>query len=316
MYMQKTNSHTIKVTAHSLVAAIGNTPLIVLSKLSPKGSRIFAKFEGANPGGSIKDRTAWYMIKKAIESGALTPDKTILEPTSGNTGIGLAMVGSALGYKVLLCMPKCVSVERQQTLIAFGAQLVLTEGCMGTDGAIIQAHKMYEENPDMYFMPNQFSNPANVLAHYETTGTEILEQTAGHIDAFVAGLGTTGTIMGVAKRLKEFNPSIKVFGVEPVPGHSIQGLKNMQEAIVPDIYNPSILDGIITIDDETAFEHTRKLALQEGLFCGMSSGAAVAGSIQVANSLKNATVVTILPDRGDRYLSTALFQSICAKCPP
>ncbi|MEJ5360686.1 MAG: cysteine synthase family protein [Spirochaetota bacterium] len=314
--MQKTNSHFTNITSHSLIAAIGNTPLIELSKLSPRGSRILAKFEGANPGGSIKDRTAWYMIKKAIESGTLTPDKTILEPTSGNTGIGLAMVGSALGYKVVLCMPKCVSVERQQTLIAFGAQLVLTDGCMGTDGAIIQAHKMYEENPDIYFMPNQFSNPSNVLAHYETTGTEILEQTGGQISAFVAGLGTTGTIMGVAKRLKEYNPKIRIIGVEPVPGHSIQGLKNMQEAIVPDIYNPAMLDDIITVDDETAFEYTRKLALQEGLFCGMSSGAAVAGSIQVANTLKHGTVVTILPDRGDRYLSTSLFQSICAKCPP
>jgi cysteine synthase B len=314
--MQKTNSHSTNITSYSLITAIGNTPLIELAKLSPKGSRILAKFEGANPGGSIKDRTAWYMIKKAIESGALTPDKTILEPTSGNTGIGLAMVGSALGYKVVLCMPKCVSVERQQTLIAFGAQLVLTEGCMGTDGAIIQAHKMYEENPDIYFMPNQFSNPANVLAHYETTGAEILKQTGGDITAFVAGLGTTGTIMGVAKRLKEYNPKIKIIGIEPVVGHSIQGLKNMQEAIVPDIYNPRMLDDIITIDDETAFEYARKLALQEGLFCGMSSGAAVAGSIQVANTLKQGTVVTILPDRGDRYLSTALFQSICAKCPP
>ncbi len=314
--MQKTNPHTIKVNPHSIIAAIGNTPLIELTRLSPKGTRILAKFEGANPGGSIKDRTAWYMIKKAIESGALTPDKIILEPTSGNTGIGLAMVGSALGFKVVLCMPQCVSVERQQTLIAFGAQLIVTEGCMGTDGAIIQAHKMYEENPDIYYMPNQFSNPANVMAHYETTGAEILEQTGGHISAFVTGLGTTGTIMGVAKRLKEYNPKIRIIGVEPVAGHSIQGLKNMHEAIVPDIYNPKMLDDIITIDDETAFEYTRKLALQEGLFCGMSSGAAVAGSIQVARSLKDGNVVTILPDRGDRYLSTALFQSICAKCPP
>ncbi len=313
--MQKINNKLL-CSPHSLVTAIGNTPLIELHKLSPGGTTIFAKFEGANPGGSIKDRTAWYMIKKAIESGELTSDKIILEPTSGNTGIGLAMVGSALGFKVVLCMPKCVSVERQQTLIAFGAQLVLTDGCMGTDGAIIQARKMYEENPDIYYMPDQFSNPANVLAHYETTASEIISQTDGDIAAFVAGLGTTGTIMGVSKRLKEYNPSIKIFGVEPVIGHSIQGLKNMKEAIVPDIYNPRLLDDIITIDDETAFEYTRKLALLEGLFCGMSSGAAVAGSIEVAKKIKHGKIVTILPDRGDRYLSTALFQSICAKCPP
>ncbi|MCX8122927.1 MAG: cysteine synthase family protein [Spirochaetes bacterium] len=313
--MQKINNK-LHISDYSLVHAIGNTPLIKLHKLSPDNTIILAKFEGANPGGSIKDRTAWYMIKKAIESGELTPDKIILEPTSGNTGIGLAMVGSALGYKVILCMPKCVSVERQQTLIAFGAQLVLTEGCLGTDGAIIQARKMYQENPEIYFMPDQFSNPANVLAHYETTGAEILAQTGGQIDAFVAGIGTTGTIMGVTKRLKEYNPSIKIFAVEPVIGHSIQGLKNMKEAIVPSIYNPDILDDIITVDDETAFEYTRKLALQEGLFCGMSSGAAVAGSIEVAKRIKHGRIVTILPDRGDRYLSTALFQSICAKCPP
>ena len=312
--MHKINNK-ILLPAHSLIAAIGNTPLIELTKLSPSNTTILAKFEGANPGGSIKDRTAWYMIKSAIESGKLTHDKIILEPTSGNTGIGLAMVGSVLGFQVTLCMPSCVSVERQHTLIAFGAHLILTDGCMGTDGAIIQAQKMCNED-NTYFMPNQFSNSANVIAHYETTGVEILQQTAGDIDAFVAGLGTTGTIMGVARRLKEHNSSIKIIGVEPPPGHSIQGLKNMQEAIVPEIYNPSLLDDIITIDDETAFEYSRKLALQEGLFCGMSSGAAVAGAVKVAQSIKHGNVVTILPDRGDRYLSTSLFQSICAKCPP
>jgi cysteine synthase B len=275
-----------------------------------------AKLEGSNPGGSVKDRPALYMIKKAIESGKLVPGKTILEPTSGNTGIALAMIGAALGYKVKLAMPECVSVERRRTIEAFGAEIELTPGKRSTDGAIIRAHKILEESPEQYFMPNQFDNENNVVAHYETTGPEILKQTKGEVDAFVAGMGTTGTLMGVSKYLKERKPSVKIVGVEPTVNHSIQGLKNLHESIVPRIFKKSALDDEITVTDDEAFETTRLLATREGLFVGMSSGAAVAGALKVAQGMKSGTVVVLLPDRGDRYLSTSLFMSTCAHCPP
>lgn len=307
-----------KIGNRGVLSAIGNTPIVELRSINPFSKiRILAKLEGSNPSGSVKDRTAYYMIQNAIDSGELTRDKIILEPTSGNTGIGLAMVGSALGYRVKLCMPQCVSIERRNILEAFGAELVLTDGNQKTDGAIIRAREMLEENPDIYYMPDQFSNPDNILAHYETTGPEIIEQTSGEISAFIAGMGTTGTIMGISQCLREFNRGIQVFGVEPTVGHSIQGLKNMNEAIVPEIYNPGALDDIIPVEDEEAFSMCRELALREGLFCGMSSGAAVAGALKAAERLQaGGTVVTLLPDRGDRYLSTTLFRSICADCPP
>ncbi len=306
-----------KLGAGGVLAAIGNTPLIGMRNLVPgNGVQVLAKFEGANPGGSIKDRPALYMLRHAIESGELTPDKIILEPTSGNTGIGLAMVGVALGLRVKLCMPMCVSMERRSILEAFGAELVLTPGCEGTDGAIVRAREMLAENPSIYYMPDQFSNPLNILSHYETTAPEIIEQTGGSIAAFVAGLGTTGTIMGISRRLREFNPDIKIYAVEPVIGHAIQGLKNMSESIVPGIYDPAAIDEIITVGDEEAFQACRELAAHEGLFCGMSSGAAIVGALKVARGLTHGNVVTILPDRGDRYLSTSLYKSICAKCPP
>jgi cysteine synthase B len=300
-----------------VIPAIGNTPIVELKNINPfRSVRLLAKLEGSNPGGSIKDRPAYYMIKSAIDSGELTIGKVILEPTSGNTGIGLAMIGAALGFKVRLCMPDCVSMERRNILTAFGAELVLTDGCQSTNGAIIKAREMYQEDPESYYMPDQFSNPNNILAHYETTAPEIISQTGGDIAAFVAGLGTTGTIMGVSKRLKEHNPNIRIAAVEPNMGHAIQGLKNMKESIVPSIYDPSKIDEIINIDDEEAFSTCRDLAVREGLFCGMSSGAAIAGALKVASQLKSGTVVTILPDRGDRYLSTTLFRSVCAGCPP
>mgnify|MGYP000858052647 FL=1 len=300
-----------------LLQAIGKTPLIELRHVAAEGdARVMVKLEGANPGGSIKGRTAYYMIRSAMDCGELTPDKTILEPTSGNTGIGLAMVGAALGIKVKLCMPDCVSVERRRILEAFGAECIITAGCQRTDGAIMRARELMEENPGLYYMPDQFSNPANIQAHYETTGAEILKQTGGEIAAFVSGLGTTGTIMGVTSRLKEHSPRILCLGIEPTLGHSIQGLKNMHEAIVPSIYNPALLDGVLTVQDEEAFEMARALAFREGLFCGMSSGAAVVGALRVAREIGAGTVVTILPDRGDRYLSTTLFRSVCANCPP
>jgi cysteine synthase B len=296
---------------------IGNTPAVELTQLNGNSRvRIIAKMEGANPGGSVKDRPALYMINSAEASGALTRDKTIIEPTSGNMGIAMAMIGSVKGYNVTLFMPECVSTERQLVLRAYGAEAVLTPAREGVDGAIERAHQALHDQPDNYFMPNQFENESNSLAHYETTGPEIWEQTDGEVDVFVAGMGTTGTLMGVGRYLKEKNPDVKIVGVEPTEGHTIQGLKNMVESTVPKIYNAAALDDKITIEDGEAFEMSRQLALKEGLLVGMSSGAAVAGALQVARNMKKGTVAVILPDRGDRYLSTTLFRSFCAKCPP
>jgi cysteine synthase B len=300
-----------------ILDCIGNTPLVSLEAINPYPKvKILVKLEGNNPGGSVKDRIAYYMIKDAEEAGILNKGDTILEATSGNTGIGLAMVGAAKGYKVKLVMPECVSFERRKILEAFGAELVLSPGKEGTDGAIKLAHRILEESNNGYFMPNQFDNPSNIRAHYETTGKEIIEQTGGDIDVFVAGLGTTGTLMGAGKRLKEFNSRINIVGVEPVLGHRVQGLKNMKESIVPKIYDPAFPDEKITVGDDDAFDTTRMLALQEGIFAGMSSGAAVAGALMMAQKIGKGTIVVILPDRGDRYLSTALFTSVCGKCPP
>jgi cysteine synthase B len=301
----------------SVLDSIGQTPIIELTRINPNPKvRLYAKLEGNNPGGSVKDRIAYYMIKDAEESGKLKSYHTLLEPTSGNTGIGLAMAGAAKGYRVRLVMPECVSLERRKTLEALGAELVLSPGNEGTDGAIRLAHKIYEEDGWSYFMPDQFNNPANIRAHYETTGPEVYEQTHGEISMFIAGMGTTGTLMGTSKRLKEYSKDIKIVGVEPLIGHRIQGLKNMTESIVPGIYDESRLDEKINVVDEDAFDMTRILALKEGLFVGMSSGAAMCVALQKAREMKDGVIVVILPDRGDRYLSTALFTSVCAKCPP
>jgi cysteine synthase B len=301
----------------SVIDCIGNTPLIRIETINPMPDvTILAKLEGNNPGGSVKDRIALYMLKDAEEAGLIKKGDTILEATSGNTGIGLAMVGAAKGYRVKLVMPECVSLERRKVLEAFGAELVLSPGNEGTDGAIKLAHKILSEHPKDYFMPNQFDNCSNIKAHYETTGKEVIEQTGGKLDMFVAGMGTTGTLMGAGRRLKEYNEKIRIIGVEPFLGHRIQGLKNMQESIVPKIYTPETLDEKINVNDEDAFETTRKLAVNEGLFVGMSSGAAMYGALRMAELLKHGTIVVILPDRGDRYLSTTLFTSVCGKCPP
>lgn len=301
-----------------VLSSIGNTPLVEIINLNKKNPkvRIFAKLEGNNPGGSIKDRPAYYMIKKAEEKGELNKNKTIIEPTSGNTGIALAMISAVKGYKITLCMPECVSMERRNILEAFGANLILTTAKDKTDGAIKKAHQIADESPDIYYMPNQFDNPNNILSHLETTGPEIFAQTNGNIDYFIAGLGTTGTIMGTGKYLKQKNNKIKIIGIEPVIGHAIQGLKNMSESIVPKIYNPIELDDKIIINDEEAFEITRCLAVKEGIFVGMSSGAALAGALRLSEKINKGNIVVIFPDRGDRYLSTTLFKSICAKCPP
>lgn len=301
----------------SLLNAIGNTPMVELTQLNTNPEvRIFAKLEGNNPGGSVKDRPALHMILKAEESGELTKGKTILEPTSGNTGIALAMIGAAKGYRVKLVMPGCVSMERRAVLEAYGAEVILSPPAEATDGAIRMAHRILEKNPYKYYMPNQYANPNNPMAHYHTTGPEIFSQTDGKIDAFVAGMGTSGTLMGTGAFLKEKNPAIRVVGIEPVIGHKVQGLKNMKEAIVPDIYHPQNLDDKLVIEDDTAFETARMLAVREGVFTGMSSGAAVAGALEVARGMNSDIIVTLLPDRGDRYLSTTLFRSTCACCPP
>ena len=301
-----------------LLQTLGNTPLVELQRMCPdRGARVLVKLEGSNPGGSVKDRPALAMIQGAEESGRLKKGKTILEPTSGNTGIGLAMVGACLGYRVKLTLPECVSMERRQTLLAYGAELVLTPAAERTDGAIRAAHRIKGEHPERYFMPNQFDNEDNWRAHYLTTGPELMAQTGGQINAFVAGMGTGGTLMGVSRYLKEQDPAIKIVGAEPVEGHAIQGLKNMNEAIVPKIFERDRLDDVILVEDRPAYATAQRLALVEGLFVGMSSGAALWAALRVAADLPAGdTVVTLMPDRGDRYLSTSLFRSVCAECPP
>jgi cysteine synthase B len=301
----------------SILSAIGNTPMVQLMHLNGNtGATIFVKLEGCNPGGSVKDRPAYYMIKGAEESGQLTHDKVILEPTSGNTGIALAMIAAAKNYQIKLFMPECVSTERRVILEALGAEVFLTPAKEGTDGAIRRAHELFDAEPGKYYMPNQYDNESNVLAHYETTGPEIFRQTGGKVDVFVAGMGTGGTLMGTGRYLKERKAGVRIVGVEPTLGHAIQGLKNMGESIVPKIYNPEKLDEKLVVEDGEAFEMTRILARREGVFVGMSSGAAVVGARRIATRMKGGTIVVMLPDRGDRYLSVMQFRSICAKCPP
>ena len=300
-----------------ILECIGNTQIARIENINPNPKvKLFAKLEGNNPSGSVKDRIALSMIEAAERNGKLTRDKIILEATSGNTGIGLAMVASAKNYRVKLTMPACVSIERRRILEAFGAELIISPSEEGTDGAIRLAHQIFSEDPDTYFMPNQFDNGANVKAHYETTGKEVIEQTDGKISHFIAGMVTTGTLMGTGKRLKEHDKNIKIIGVEPVVGHRIQGLKNMSECIAPKIFDPKKLDERYLVNDDEAFDTTRMLAVKEGIFVGMSSGAAMHIALRKSSELKEGVIVVIFPDRGDRYLSTALFTSVCAKCPP
>ena len=293
---------------HSILDAIGNTPLVEIKNLNPNPQvKILAKLEYFNPGGSIKDRAALYMIENGEKSGELTPGKTVIEATSGNTGIGLALVCSVKGYKLLLTMSESASVERQKILKARGAEILLTPGHLGTDGAIEEVYRLARENLESYFMADQFNNPANWQAHYFGTAVEIWEQTGGKISTVVATLGTSGTLMGLERRLKEYNPDIQIIGVEPYLGHKIQGLKNMKEAYRPEIFEKNRLDQIVNIDDEEAFEMTRKLAKQEGLFVGMSSGAAMVIAQKQAEKMAEGMIVVIFPDGGERYLSTPLF---------
>ena len=293
----------------SILNTIGNTPLVKINKLNPnKNVTIYAKLEGFNPTGSIKDRIAIRMIEQAEAEGILTKGKTIIEPTSGNTGIALAMIGTIKGYDVEIVMSTAVSIERQKMIKAFGAKLTLTDSEKGTDGAILKARELVEEYPDKYFMPDQFTNKYNKIAHYATTAKEIWEQTNGSIDYFVSSIGTSGTIMGVGLHLKEHNPNVNIVCAEPIKGHYIQGLKNMEEAIVPAIYDPSKIDQKIIVESEAAFETARQIAKQEGILVGMSSGAAMNAAIAVAKKINSGTIVVIFPDRGEKYLSTDLFK--------
>ncbi len=293
---------------NNVLESIGGTPLIKINKLIQKENiTVLAKVEGYNPTGSIKDRIALHMIQQAEGEGSLSKDRIIIEPTSGNTGISLAMIGTILGYKVEIVMSSAVSVERQKMIRAFGATVILTPAEEGTDGAIRKALKMVEENPDKYFMPNQFSNYYNKLAHYSVTAEEIWKDTGGKIDYFVSTVGTSGTIMGVGKKLKEKNNNIKIVCAHPIKGHYIQGLKNMEEAIVPAIYDPSQIDETIMVETETAFEWAREIVKKEGIFVGMSSGAAMYAAAEVAKKINKGVIVAIFPDRGEKYLSTELF---------
>jgi cysteine synthase B len=302
---------TMDKPANDVLGLIGQTPMVRINRLNPKpGSvRIYAKLEGNNPTGSIKDRIAYRMVRQALQDGKLTKGKTIIEPTSGNTGIGLAMIGVALGYPVEIVMSEAVSIERRQMIQAFGAKVTLTDARKGTDGAIMRARELVKKHPDRYFMPDQFSNEYNKLAHYKTTAEEIWQQTGGKVTHFVSSLGTSGTIMGVGKYLKERRPDCRVVCAEPHKGHYIQGLKNMEEAIVPAIYDRTKIDETIIVDSEDAFELSRQLARQEGLLVGMSSGAAMIATIEIAKRIDKGVIVVIFPDRGEKYLSTDLFKT-------
>jgi cysteinyl-tRNA synthetase len=293
---------------YSLLDAIGNTPLVEIKQVNPNPKvKILAKIEYVNPGGSIKDRPALAMIEDGEKSGRLTKDKIVIEATSGNTGIGLAMVCAIKGYRLLLAMSEAVSIERRKILAARGAEIMLTPGHLGTDGAIEEVYRIVREDPDRYFMTDQYNNPANWMAHYSGTAEEIIKQTGGKISAFVATIGTTGTVIGVSKRLREYDPNIKIIAVEPYLGHKIQGLKNLKEAYRPEIFDKHVLDEVVNIEDEAAFDMTRRLSREEGLFVGMSSGAAMVIAAQQAEKMEAGTVVVIFPDSGERYLSTPLF---------
>ena len=285
---------------------VGNTPLLRLRNLVDRTAKveIYAKAEWFNPGGSVKDRPALSMILDGERSGHLKPGKIILDATSGNTGIAYAWIGAARGYKVKLALPQNASEERKRILRSYGAELVLTSPLEGSDGAIREARRLYAENPDLFFYPDQYNNPSNWRAHYETTALEIWEQTSGLITHFIAGLGTSGTFVGTARRLKELNPEITVISFQPdSPFHGLEGLKHMESAIVPGIYDPTIADQNHEINTEQAHEYTRRLGKVEGLLVGVSSGAAMACALKVADRIESGVIVTVFPDAGDKYLS-------------
>jgi len=294
----------------NILQAIGGTPMVRINRMNKNPNvPIYAKLEGFNPTGSIKDRIALKMIEQAEADGKLTKGKVIIEPSSGNTGIGLAMIGAVKGYHVVAVMSEAVSVERQKMMRAFGAEVVLTPAGEGTDGAIRKTRQMVADEPGKYYNPDQFSNESNKLAHYKTTAEEIWAQTEGKVTHFVSSLGTSGTLMGVGKNLREKNQNIQIIEAHPVKGHYIQGLKNMEEAIIPEIYDRSQISRSVMVESEDAFEMSRRIVLEEGIFVGMSSGAAMYAALQVAGGLSEGLVAVIFPDRGEKYLSTALFEN-------
>ena len=297
----------------NILQTIGNTPMVRINALNPNPKvNILAKLEGFNPTGSIKDRIAVKMIEQAEAEGNLKHGMTIIEPTSGNTGIGLAIVGIIKGYDVEIVMSAGVSVERRRIISSYGGKVTLTPAEQGTDGAIKRAHQLVAENPGKYFMPDQFSNAANYMAHYNQTSLEIWQQTGGHVDYLVCAVGTSGTLMGLSRFLKQHNPNLKVVCAHPIRGHYIQGLKNMEEAIVPAIYDPSKIDITEMIESEEAIEMARKIIRSEGIFAGMSSGAALLAATRIAARIEHGNIVVVFPDRAEKYLSTKMFADIQA----
>jgi cysteine synthase B len=294
------------VSGHSLLAQIGNTPLVFLPRLSAAapGVDIYVKDESRNPGGSVKDRPALNMVLDGERRGLLTPDKTILDATSGNTGIAYAMIGAAKGYKVKLCLPANASHERKRILKAYGAEIVFTDPGEGSDGAIRKCREVYKTNPNAYFYPDQYNNPANWQAHFDGTAPEILRQTNRRITHFVAALGTSGTCMGVTKRLRQDAPQVRCYSAQPASGfHGLEGLKHMPTAIVPGIYDESLTDGNLWIETEDAYSMVRRLAREEGMLVGISTGANVVAALQIAQQVKEGVIVTIACDGADKYLS-------------
>ncbi len=304
------------MNAKNVLELIGNTPMIQVTKMNLNPNvTIFVKLEKYNPSGSVKDRIAKYMIEQAEKTGQLTHGKTVIEATSGNTGIGLALVCRAKGYDIVLAMPENMSLERRQILNSMGAKIMLSEGSKGMDGAEDLAHEIVNRNPEKFFMPNQFANQANVMAHYETTGEEIWRDTNGQVTHFLAGMGTTGTLMGVSKRLKEHNPNVQIIGIQPQVGTSIQGLKDLKTQYVPAIWNPKQVDEIHYVNPKDAEETSRLLILQEGIFVGPSSGAIFHVAAQKAQQLEKGVIVAIAPDGGEKYLSTNLCDpNLCLAC--
>jgi cysteine synthase B len=300
------------MASESILGQIGNTPLLRFANIGKEFDRveIYGKAEWFNPGGSVKDRPALRMIEEEQRSGALTRDKIILDSTSGNIGIAYALIGAVMGYRVELAVPRSVSRERKRMLEAFGADVIYTDPLEGSDGAMREAHRRYKADPEKYFMPDQYNNPANWQAHYNTTGPESIEQTRGRITHFVSGVGTSGTLMGTGRRLREFNAAIQLIAVQPAEDlHGIEGLKHMATAIVPSFRDEGFPDRQLSVQTEDAYDMARRLALEEGMLVGQSAGAAVCAALELARQIPEGVIVTILPDAGDRYFSTRIWEA-------
>jgi len=305
-------SDTTLISGQNVLELVGDTPLLRMERVSRhvRPVELYAKAEWSNPGGSVKDRPAQRIILDAEKSGRLTPGKTILDATSGNTGIAYAWIGAARGYPVKLALPACASEERKKILCALGADLVLTDPLEGSDGAIREVRRLNDLDPERYFYADQYCNPSNWMAHYETTGAEIHEQTRGRITHFVAGLGTTGTFVGTGRRLRQLDPRVRLISFQPAsPFHGLEGLKHMASAIVPGIHDPRLADHELAVETEEAYTMVRRLAHEEGILVGVSSGAALAAALRIATRLSEGVVVTVFPDRGDRYLSERFWES-------